>query len=197
MYDQMYKYFDEIFSKFPCGSRKNFSTQNSLLYMIENWKEYLDQGSHYSALLNDLSKGCDCTIHDLLIAKLQAYGFDNDSLNFTCNYLVDREQRVKINSSFSTWSKIEYGVPQGSILGPLLFNINTLDMFFEQKDVNFAAYADDNTPYFCDKNLEVILSKLQICALKLLEWFSNNYMKMNSHKCHLILSSNDDNKKKA
>ena len=84
---------------------------------------------------------------------------------------------------------------QGSILGPLLFNINTLDMFFEQKDVNFAAYADDNTPYFCDKNLEVLLSKLQICALKLFEWFSNNHMKMNSDKCHLILSSNDENKK--
>ena len=96
------------------------------------------------------------------------------TFNFICNYLVNREQRVKINSSFSTWSKMEYGVPQGSILGPLLFNINTLDMFFEQKDVNFAAYADDNTPYFSDKNLEVLLSKLQICALKLFEWFSNN-----------------------
>ena len=64
-------------------------------------------------------------------------------------------------------------------------------MFFEQKDVNFAANADDNTPYFCDKNLEVIVSKLQICALKLLELFSNNYMKMNSDKCLLILNSND------
>ena len=89
-------------------------------------------------------------MHDLLIAKLQAYGFDNDSSNFICNYLVDREQKIKINSSFSTWSKIEYGVTQGSILGPLLFNINILYMFFEQKDVNFAAYADDNRPYFCD-----------------------------------------------
>ena len=60
-------------------------------------------------------------------------------------------------------------------------------MFFGQKDVNFAAYADDNAPYFLDKNLEVLLSKLQICALKLLEWFSNNYMEINSDKCHLIL----------
>ena len=68
-------------------------------------------------------------------------------------------------------------------------------MFFEQKDVNFSVNADDNTPYFCDKNLEVFLSKLQICALKLFEWLSNNHMKMNSDKCHLILSSNDENKK--
>ena len=132
-------------------------------------------------------------MHNLLIVKLQAYGFDDDSLNFICNYFVDREQRIKINSSFSTWSKIENGVPQGSILGPLLFNIKTLDMFFEQKDVSFSAYADDNTPYFCDKNLEVLRSKLQLCAIKLFEWFSNNYMKIKSDKCHLVLSSNDEN----
>ena len=68
-------------------------------------------------------------------------------------------------------------------------------MFFEQKDVEFAAYENDNTPCFCDINLEVLLSTLQICALKLLEWFSNNYMKINSDRCHLILSSNDENKK--
>ena len=92
MYDQMYKYFDQIFSKFQCGFRKGFSTQNCLLYMIENWKESLDQGGHYGALLTDLSKAFDCIMHDLLITKLQAYGFDNDSLNFICNYLVDREQ---------------------------------------------------------------------------------------------------------
>ena len=67
-------------------------------------------------------------------------------------------------------------------------------MFFEQKDVNFSVHADDNTPYSCDKNLEVLLSKLQICALKLFECFLNNHMKMNSDKCHLILSSNDERK---
>ena len=66
-------------------------------------------------------------------------------------------------------------------------------VLFKQKYTNFAPYVDDNTPYVCDKNLEVTLSNLQICALKLLEWFSNNYMKMNFDKCHLILSSNDKN----
>ena len=106
-------------------------------------------------------------MHDLLIAKLQAYGFDNDSLNFICNYLVDLERRVKISSCFSKWSRIEYG----SILGPLNCNINTLYMFFEQKDVNFATYADDNAPYFGVKNLEAVLSKLQICALNYLNGF--------------------------
>ena len=101
--------------------------------------------------------------------------------------MLGSKQRTKRKLSVSTWSKIEHGVLQGFILGLLLSNINTLDMFFEQKDANSAAYEDNNTPYFFDKNLQVLLSKLQICALNLLEWFSNNYMEMNSDKCHLIL----------
>ena len=87
----MHKYFDQILSKFQCGFRKGFSTQNCLLYMIENWKESLDQGGNSGALLTDLSKAFDCIMYDLLTAKLQAYGFDNDSLNFICNYLVGHE----------------------------------------------------------------------------------------------------------
>ena len=78
-HDQTYKCFDQIFSKFQCGFRKGFSTQNCLLHMVENWKESLDQGGHYGALLTDVSKAFDCIMHDLIIAKLQAYGFDNDS----------------------------------------------------------------------------------------------------------------------
>ena len=76
---------------------------------------------------------------------------------------------------------------------PLLFNVNTLDLFFEQRMSILPHMQMIN--YFCDKNLEALLSKLQICALKLLECFSDNYMKMNSDKCPLILSSNDENKK--
>ena len=125
--------------------------------MIKNWKESLDQGDHYGALLTDLPKAFDCMMRDLLIVKLQAYGFDNDFLNLICNYLLGRKQRTKIKFCFSAWSKIEYRVLRAFILGPLLFTINTLDLFFEQKNVNFAAYADDNTLYFFDKNLEVIL----------------------------------------
>ena len=117
MYDQMHKYVDQIFSKFQCGFRKGFSTLNCLLHMIENWKESLDQGSNYGALLTDLSKAFDCIIHDLRTAKLEAYGFDNGSLNFSCNYLVGHEQRIKINSSFSTWSKIEKVYPRDPYCG--------------------------------------------------------------------------------
>ena len=80
MYDQMHKYFDQIFSKFQCSFRKEFSTQNCLLHMIESWKESLDQGGHYGALLTDLSKAFCYIMLNLSIAKLKAYGFDNELL---------------------------------------------------------------------------------------------------------------------
>ena len=73
--------------------------------------------------------------------------------------------------------------------------IDTLDMFFEQNDFKFPVYADNNAPYFFDEILEGLHSELQTCALKLIEWFSDNYRKMNSVKCHLTLSSNAENKK--
>ena len=101
------------------------------------------------------------------------------------------EQRIKI----TTWSKIEYSVPQESILVTLLFNINVLDTFFEQKDFKVATCSDDNGSYVCDKNLQVLLITLQIYALKLFELFSNSYIKINSDNSNLVFSSNRENKK--
>ena len=91
MYDQVYKYFGQIFPKFQCCFCKGFSTQNCLLFMIENWKESLNQGGHYGALLTNLSRAFDCIMRGLLIVKLQGYGFDS-SLNFIGNYLLGSER---------------------------------------------------------------------------------------------------------
>ena len=114
----MSNFFEDIFSKYQCGFRKGYSAQHCLLVMIEKWKRIVDNGGVFGALLTDLSKTFDCIPHDLFIAKLEAYGFQIDALKFIYDYLSNRKQRVKINETF----KIELGVPQGSILGPLLFN---------------------------------------------------------------------------
>ena len=161
--------------------------------MIENFKKSLDQGCEYAALLTDLSKAFDCLPHDLIIAKLHAYGFDKVSLRLMHSYLTDRYQRVKINNSYSLWSLIKHGVPQGSILGPILFNIFLCDMFFMVDNIDIASYADDNTPYSVGKSQCDLEIKLQIASVKVFKWFHKNCLKANQDKCH-FLSSLDINK---
>ena len=138
----------------------------------------------------DLSKAFDTINHELLIAKLHAYGFSKSSLTLILSYLKDRWQRIKINTNFSSWTELIQGVPQGSILGPLLFNIYINDLFFVLTDVEICNFADDTTPFVCNQSIEEVLSKLEINAEIAISWFECNYMKMNSDKCHLILAGN-------
>ena len=98
--------------------------------MMENCKKALDQGKEYVALLNDLSKAFNCLTHDLIVAKLHAYGFSLESLKLINSYLTDHKQRIKINDQFSSWMIIAFGVTQGSILILFLFNIFLGDIPF-------------------------------------------------------------------
>ena len=143
----------------------------------------------FGALLTDLSKAFDCLSHDLLIAKLNAYGFSLPALRLVQSYLKKRKQKTKINSEFSSWEEILFEVPQGSILGPLLFNIFLCDLFFVMNNVDFASYADDNTPFFVGKDLDDVISKLQNASKTLFQWFNDNQMKANPDKCHFVCSS--------
>ena len=121
-------FVDKFLFEFISVYRKAYSTNHVLLWLIEQWKSVLDK-NFVGALLMDLSKAFDCIPHDLLIVKLHAYGFSENSLKFFYSYLKRCKQNVKINNTYSLFKELLSGVSQGSILGPILFNILINDLF--------------------------------------------------------------------
>ena len=191
MQEQMSCYMTKYLSPYLCGFRKGYSSQYCLLAIIDSWNKALDKGHVAGALLTDLSKAFDCINHELLIAKLDAYGFDKASLKYILSYLTDRQHRTKINNSFSSWANILAGAPQGSILAPDLFNIYTNDIFFFIAE-KLANYADDNTPHAIRKDIHTLLQSLDNETSILIKWFHDNYFKMNPEKCHLLVTKHDE-----
>ena len=106
MQKQINNYITNFLSPYLCGYRKGFSTQYALLTLFERWKICLDKKGFCGAVLMDLSKAFDTINHELLIAKLHAYGFSVESLEILLSYLQDRWQRVKINTTFSSWTQL-------------------------------------------------------------------------------------------
>ena len=190
IYDQIQLFFDSLLSKYQCGFRRGYNAQHCLITLIEKWKKSVDNGGAFGGLLTDLSKAFDCLPHELLIAKLDAYSFDKSSLKLIHSYLSNRKQKVKINDTYSSWSEILFGVPQGSILGPLLFSIFICDMFYFLEGFDIANYADDSTPYCAGKSAESVVNNLEQSSTILFKWLNNNYMKVNTGKSHLLLSGN-------
>ena len=109
----------------------------------------------------DLSKAFDCFSYYLLITKLNEYRFRINSLKLVQDYLTNRKQRTRINSAYNSWEQIIFGVPKGSILGPLSLNIFLCDLFFIMDDNDFGNYADDSTPYARGNDMEGVIFKLQ------------------------------------
>ena len=145
--------------------------------------------NEFGALFTDLSKAFGCIDHKLLIAQLFWNGVSPSTLNLIHSYLTNRTQRIKINNSFSRRSIIEYGVPQGSVLGPFLFNIDLIDLFYECEGSNIANYADDTTLHTCGENIRAVILELQPLAFRMFKWFGNNRMKVSPGKSHILLSN--------
>ena len=125
--------------------------------------------------------------HNLLLAKLRAYGLNDDAIAFLQSYLTDRQQRVKFHGKFSEWCPVKCSVPQGSLLGPLLFNIFLNDLNFAGQILSLRLYADHTTTYLSDRHIITLEISLNQDLNILVTWFSHNYLTVNSIKTQGIL----------
>ena len=131
--------------------------------MLEKMKITHDRKGFCAAFLKELSKTFFCICHDLLIAKLNAYGLERNALKRIYDYLRNRSQETKVSSSFSTYLDIVYSVCQGSMLGPLLSNIDLCDLVFENYSSDFANFA---TPYECGNSFKEVINNIETTTKK-------------------------------
>ena len=184
-------YAESFLSKFVSAYRKSYSSNHVLLRLIENWKKSLDNKNFVGTVFIDLSKAFDCIPHDLLVAKLHAYGLSNDAVTFIYSCFKRRKQGVKINDTESIFQILLSGVPQGSILGPILFNIFVNDLFLFINEVELANFADDNTIYSTKKNVEELIKVLEKESKSAIDRFEINNMIVNTDKFQAMILSSD------
>ena len=188
---QLSSFLDKTLSIFIAAYRTAYRTQHVLIKLAEEWKSKLDNNFIVGSVLMDLSKAFDCIPHDLIIAKLHAYGFDENALVLVYSYLKQRKQSVRINNVYSSFQEVVSGVPQGSVLGPILFNFYINDLFSFIKQATMYNYADDNTLAFFSKSLPDLVKVLENEADSALSWLEQNEMIANPNKFHALFVKKD------
>ena len=155
--------------------------------MVEEWKKKLEYNFIVGAVLADLSEAFDCIPHELVIGKLSAYVLNSDSLCYIYSYLKHGKQCVQINNKQSEFETIISGVPQGSIFGPILYNIFFGDFFFFSPKASVHNIADDNTLASFPSTLKDLLPIFESECAAAINWLHNNKMTVNRDKFQVIL----------
>ena len=168
------------------GFRPKHSCETALLYMVDKWLKALDRGELVGVILVDFLKAFDLVDHDILLRKLEIYKFNQNCRNWFRSYLSERTQKVTFKNTFSAQKPVKYGVPQGSILGPLLFLLFVNDLPLHTNAM-IDLYADDATVYEISKSKEEIERKLQIAVLEIASWCKKNGMVINIDKTKAML----------
>ena len=189
--NQFSKYLNEfnLLHKTQSGFRPKHSTESALILMIDSWLKAINEGKIIGCVLVDFRKAFDLVDHHILLKKLQCYKCNESCLSWFDSYLSQRTQRVSLNSTLSDPSEVIYGVPQGSILGPLLFLlfINDLPLFLQNNSTFVDLYADDTTVYYIDQDKSALERHLQSSLDSLQKWCRQNGMVLNTEKTKVML----------
>ena len=185
--NQLASYLDKYFFPFISAYRKSCSTQQVLIRLLQEWREKLGKNFIVGAVLMDLSKAFETSPHDLTIAKLAAYGFKRETLRLIYSYLKGRKQCVKINNTYSDYNEIISGIPQGSILGPVFFNLSINDLYFFIEKASMHNFADDNTLSAWGEKVSKSIDTLESESYIAIDWFTKNEIVINPDKFQAII----------
>ena len=176
--------------------RKNYRTQHVLLRLIKNWRRCPDENKIIGAVLMNLSKAFRCLSHELFIAKLDAYGFDENTIRLVYSYLKNRKQSVKIKGSLSALKRVLSSAPQGCVLGPILFNIFINDLFYFTIKDNLHNFVEDtvntdNTVSGNAPSFNELIQELQTLTESTISWFDQSHMIANPSKFYAVIIRKD------
>ena len=158
VFNQVYNYLSEnnLLNRYQHGFRPGHSTQTALLLLTDDISKQIDDGNVVAIVTLDLEKAFDFISFDILLKKLRYFGFDVGVLRWFENYFCEREQLTVVNGNRSTSRTVTSGVPQGSILGPLLFILTLNDLYKSVKNCSLSLYADDTCLYFASKDPKIL-----------------------------------------
>ena len=189
MHKRMYEFFEEhdILYKFQFGFRKKMSTAHSLVEITEEIKESIDNGKYGCGIFIDLKKAFDTVNHRILLTKLEHYGIRGVLLKWFESYLSNRKQYVYHNGIASDMKEITCGVPQGSVLGPLLFLIYVNDLPNISEKLRFFLFADDTNIYYDSEDLIELEKTVNHELRKLSQWLNINRLALNVGKTNFVI----------
>ena len=179
---QLKEMSESILDTFMSAYRSKYSCETTLIRLVEDWKRALDINKAVAVLSTDMSKAFDSMYPTLFIAKLESYGVSKPSCSLLKSYLEGRENRVRIGNTTSDWKLVNRGCPQGSALGPVLWNLFQNDLFYEEITSQLSMFADDHQLYLSDEDSEEVIDTLEKDGTTTTNWYKKNYLKGNLSK---------------